>query len=718
MMILLIHRLPDLLIVVLSAWLGLGLLVRTPYDRTTRAFAWFCAHMVLYGITAIQTQLTTSQTVAMMLGRIQLAATVLTPVAFLYFVVALISYGRIKPIHTVLVVVCHALGAAMALYAMFGTLSRTMPPFPPWAPWGEPRYPDGLLTWLYTTQRATPLLIAIFLMLITYWSTPTSVHEPRLRRVLSITALLGVIGALGAAAARELSFSPAPARAVIVVAMLVFTYTVITHRALLRTARRAFLYSVLGSLFTMCYVVVVLILEWGAGELLQINIPLVSALSIVGLAAAFGPVVEWARTVIDRRFYPREFDYSRMLKSLGDELFERGSLHEQLQAGLSSICRALDVQSGMVALVTPNGLEPRAWYGEEQPVALLPSATVPDEMQDVTETWEPWPAARLLLPLQRGQEQVALLALGKRATEQTEQDFTATERALLNHLCNYLTLTIEHARAQDEHQSVMMTLAEQSKMLREQQDQLARQAQEAAQQAEATVQKKKPAPQADGLRVYALGPLRVESNGEPITRWGGSKAGTYQAEALFAFLYDRLGKGITKDEAEEVIWPELELSKADSAFHRTLAGLRRTLEPGLRRGNLSRVILYHHDRYWLQPDAIAWCDTDAFIAAAEQGITRYHQNDLNGALELLEQASQIYRGDYMDDCPFYGDSTYVEEHRTALNERYRDVQLTLGAIYEAQSRVGEAVSTYRRALTLSANGCPQASEGLARLQEG
>lgn len=317
----------------------------------------------------------------------------------------------------------------------------------------------------------------------------------------------------------------------------------------------------------------------------------------------------------------------------------------------------------------------------------------------------------MVLPLKRGDEVLGMLVLGRRGDEHPDSVFTNVELALLNHLSSYMALTIAHARTRDEHQAVMVTLTEQSKMLRQQQELLSKQAAEAVRQVEDMVSQ-------GHLRVSALGPLHVERDSEKITRWGGNKAGTYQAEALFAFLFTRRGKGITKDEAEEVIWPDLEIAKADSAFHRTLAALRRTLEPGLRRGNQSKTILYHHDRYWLAPETVSWCDTDAFIDATERGINLFHQNDHDAALHALETASELYRGDYMDDCPFFGDSSYVEDERSMLRARALEVYLALGAIYEAKGRAGEAATAYRQALALSVDECPPATEGLARLQEG
>ena len=112
--------------------------------------------------------------------------------------------------------------------------------------------------------------------------------------------------------------------------------------------------------------------------------------------------------------------------------------------------------------------------------------------------------------------------------------------------------------------------------------------------------------------------MRVERDGELVRRWGGEKAGTRQAEAVFAFLYDRGERGVAKDEFVELIWPDVDLERADLAFHRTLGGLRGTLEPGRRGGDRGGAITFHNDRYRLDPKLIGWSDAQAF----EEAMTR------------------------------------------------------------------------------------------------
>lgn len=217
----------------------------------------------------------------------------------------------------------------------------------------------------------------------------------------------------------------------------------------------------------------------------------------------------------------------------------------------------------------------------------------------------------------------------------------------------------------------------------------------------------------NGLHVFALGPLRVERGEQPIERWGGEKAGTRQAEALFAFLFDRGERGLAKDEALELIWPDIDVERADLAFHRTLGGLRHTLDPDGVSGK--HGIRFHNDRYRLDPAIVEWSDVGLFLARLDQarGAT-----DRAEHLRLLEEARVLYRGEYLDDCPFYGDSVYVEDRRAALRGRSVDLLIALGEGYEAAGDRVSASAAYREAVASAADGCPPAAAGLLRLAAG
>lgn len=215
------------------------------------------------------------------------------------------------------------------------------------------------------------------------------------------------------------------------------------------------------------------------------------------------------------------------------------------------------------------------------------------------------------------------------------------------------------------------------------------------------------AAQAAGLRVRALGPMRVERDGQRIQRWGGDKAGSRQAQAIFAFLFDRGAAGITKDEAVDLLWPDMTIKRGDLAFHRTLGGLRAVLDEGRQDGN---VISYEHGRYRLAPGLVEWSDVAAFeqlidgatgLAPAERAV-------------MLEEARDLYRGDFFDDCPSYGDSTSVEERRAYLRGRQEDLLVDLGDLYEGFNDESRALARFRQALTVNPDNA-RARSGIDRL---
>jgi two-component SAPR family response regulator len=214
------------------------------------------------------------------------------------------------------------------------------------------------------------------------------------------------------------------------------------------------------------------------------------------------------------------------------------------------------------------------------------------------------------------------------------------------------------------------------------------------------------------LQVFALGPLRVERGGATLRQWGGTRAGTRHAEGLFAFVFDRGERGAAKDEVIELIWPDIEFKHADQAFHRTLSGLRTTLEPGRRGGERGTAISFRNDRYRLDPSLVGWSDVAAFeeeLAAASAA------TDDDDALRHLERARALYRGDYLDDCPFYGDSVQAEDRRALLRGRCVDLLLALGERYERRGDRPAAASSFRQARSVSGGDLLTAEVALARL---
>ncbi|HMO58591.1 MAG TPA: BTAD domain-containing putative transcriptional regulator [Roseiflexaceae bacterium] len=697
-----INTIPIFSMAVLACWLGLSLLVRTPQQRQTQLFAWLCLNLTLYGLTAVLPQFTTAPEVALVLLRLHTAESVLLPPIFLHFLALLVARNPFPAWQRVIGAAFYILSFTLALYALVAPGMQLIER----AGWATLRFPAGPLVLAWAIVRIIPLLLGLLVLIIGYRRTNDTFARRRLALV-ALAALTGVGGALWIIIGRELALSLTSGHLLMAAALVIFAYTVLSHHSLLpeRVAQRAFYRSLAGGVLTALYIGALLVAEPLVAAWLQIEVPIVTMISLTTLIAVFGPLRDHAGEWFDRRFFQREFDYSRLLRAVSTDLLERSDLTGQVRAALLSICSTLDLQGGLVAIRHGAGLRILALHGDQAPPqAMLDHAALPITSL-AGSAWDVWPAARLLVPLRSHDEIVGVVALRER---RSGEPFSPTEHALLDSLGSYMALAIRHAQRQQEEELAMAALAEQSRQLQIEQEQL---------QAQARAILHTPAETLPGrLHVFALGPLRVERGGRPIERWGGDKAGTYQAEALFAFLFDRRGRGISKDEAAEVIWPDLMIDKADMAFHRTISALRRTLEPGLRRAGESRTITFHHDRYWLNPDLIAWCDTDQFSSTTAQAHRALRDGDGEQAYTLFLHALALYRGEYLDDCPFFGDSSYVEERRSELRESQIDALIALGTIYEQREQIGEAATCYRRAITAAGGSNPRAEERLAQLQ--
>src|SRR6266545_1441958 len=468
-----IDLLPAFLMAVLACWLGLSLLVRAPRDRATQAFAWLCLHLTLYGLATVLPALSQSREVGRALELVQLVETVLLPPVFLHFIIVLVGDGRTPLWQRAALAFFYLTGLAMAIYALLpGALDVRA---------------DGMLSfgsWLivpWTLQRALPMLLALTLLFKTYRGAAGDDLERRRRTLIGSAAVVGVIGALWATVARNRGFSPAIGHALMCTALALLAYAVLAYRSLLpaRVAQRTFYRSMLGGILTALYVGVLLVAEPLASRIIQprSQVPLVTIFTLIVLVAVFGPLRDWAGAWIDRRFFHREFDYGRLLRTLGDDLFQRGDLQGQLQAALAAICRTLAARAGAVAVQEGGGLRVLAAYGvEPMPEDALRGVAPPDTPQTHYGDWRPWPDARLLLPLRRGDETLGLLALG---AKRSGEPYRETERALLLSLGAYLALAITHDRSQHEEQLAMAALAEQSRQLQAEQELLAAQAAEA-----------------------------------------------------------------------------------------------------------------------------------------------------------------------------------------------------------------------------------------------
>lgn len=655
---------------ILATWLGVTVVTRAPTTRASRVFGWVTLLLAAWSTAIIVERVSSAAAVQTAFRSVEDTAAFLLPAATLHIVLAFTVEGSLTRIQRSTLWFAYLLGATTALQAIVDPADHIAVD-PPNLALGP--IPAVLLGWIFIVLR-----VAIFALAI-WWSFRAwrIAGEDTARRGQTGAALATVVVAAVGGSLRLLPEAFGGPKwvgvSLVSLAVLLATYAVFAQGVFLtqRIARRAFRTSLLAGLAVTAYAALVIGLETFLHRSLGLELPIFTALVIAVTIAGVEPLREAIARSVDAPLPGHEAAYHRLLR-----LLEPGALAVQrpevaVGPAIARVSRVLGLSGAVVA---------------DQGGTVIARHGVVDASSSAT----------LALPLATRGRSLGIVQFGARRSGAA---FSSGERALLGEVAGYLAATLALGDEQQRQATELDALGSHHRAVVSRGRRLDR-------ALSGTLAPATP------LRVEALGPLRVELGGEALRQWGGPKAGTRQAEALFAFLFDRGERGASKDEIIEVIWPDADLEHADAAFHRTLVGLRGTLEPERAPREESVAVRFHNDRYHLDPTLIAWSDVEAFTACMDQATAATTGEE---TLSALEAARTLYRGDYLDDCPFYGDSEYVEERRSLLRGQYVDLLMALGELYEARADRPAAAASFREALTTAGGELPNAEAGLARL---
>jgi DNA-binding SARP family transcriptional activator len=651
----------------LATWIGLTVGLRAPRSAGARAFGVLAALLVLWSLSIIVRRLTEEAAVDEVGRWFEVVGASLLPAAVLTVATAL-TVERQTPRWLAIALVgfwAISIGVVVLTVVAPELEPRIAPPH-----LSFPGVPGEVVGWAWIAIR-----VAIFAAAIAWVALALrDVGPDRARqRQLQVTLLALVVGTIGGVLRIAPPFSdndPWIGVSMVTLSVVLASYAVFAQGIFFapEIAGRAFRLSALAGVGITLYVGVLLGVDSVVRTALAIDLPVVIGLALVATIAVFEPVAARVR----RWLSSGEGDptYDRLLRALGEEVLTTRRPEDSIEPAMGQLARTLGL----------SGAEARDASGE------------------VIASSGPVGPAPLELPLERDGTAYGAVAFG---AKESGLPFTSAEREVLEMATGYLAASLELGARQAEQARDLERLSRERAAVSTRGRRL-HGALEASLDSAARA----------GLQVFALGPLRGERDGELIRQWGGEKAGTRQAEALFAFLFDRGERGVTKDEAVELIWPDVDLDRADLAFHRTLGGLRRTLEPGRGQRQGSKAIGFSNDRYRLDPSVVAWTDVGTF----EQRLTDASAaTDPASALAALMEARSLYRGEYLDDCPFYGDSAFVEDRRELLRARYVDLLLSLGGLHEQRGDRGAAAAAFREARLAAQDDCPPADAALERL---
>ena len=649
---------PDFVLVVIAAWLGATILARPSRNASSVTFAVLSLTVAVWASSWIVHRLSESETARIAAGSVTAVAGALLPALLAHLVLLLAGIQPWSRLQRAVVALAYGVAIVFGGASALAEENRAFGPDVDLL-----GIPGPVLDWSWVGFRIGVLALAAWWI----WAAQTGRGRDQARPQL--LAMFGAVlfGALGGGVAIVLDDLGGPAwpGTTLIAAAFVFA-AYATFRSDLffapETARRILWYSLGGALIIAAVALAMTTVNDVASHWLGIDNPLPTAVVLVVVLGFFDPVRSALGTLLGGR--PSDGAQGRLMLAIGSHVLDVGA-DDRVRTVMDELSRAIG--SASMRLLNADGT-PRA--GSQELSAE---------------------SAQLVVPLEPGGQ----LLVGPKVSG---LPYTPADRALLEESASYITtsLTFDHISA--EQAQALTGLKDRQRALR-------------AREASLTASLTRTASGDHRLDVFALGPLQVQRAGVAVQRWGGPKAGTRQAEGIFAFLFDRGERGVIKDDFTELVWPDVELDRADLAFHRTLGGLRRELS-STTRIPLAEVITFRNDRYRLNPDIVRWSDLGEF---EDRLTTAGLVTDPDEKRRHLEAALRLYRGDYLDDCPFYGDSSEVEDRRQLLRGRCTDVLLSLAEFHEGRGDRAASAGFFRQALSVNDQHCPPAEEGLQRL---
>ena len=653
---------------ILATWLGLTVITRARGRPGSAVFGLLCAYLVAWSVAVIVQRLTDNPAVIRPMNALENIGAYMLPAGTLHISLALAVEGRRSTLQQAVLTATYVLCAVVAAGGVFfpeQQLNVTPPHFE--LPW----IPGAVFGWAWIGAR-----IAIFGASVTWILAALRVagqDDARRRQLLAAlaTVAVGATGGVIRIVPGLADTDPWIGVTLVTVAMALAAYAVFAAGLFLApdVAGRAFRYSLISGLAITVLVAALIGADWVTQRMLGINLPILSGLALVFTIALIDPVTERFRRLIGT---DGDAASDRLLRALGRDIMTAQRPDRAIGPALARLRRAFALGSAAV----------------HDPIGAVVASDGPNQLDA---------PQGLRLPLTTDGVPLGSVLFGPK---RNGLPFTHREVELLGLAAGYLAASLNLAGRQDQQERALTALGAELAEVESRGSELSR--------ALVSVN----AVGSSGIHVFALGALRAERGSDPIRQWGGAKAGTRQAEAIFAFLFDRGERGASKDEIVELIWPDVEMERADLAFHRTLGGLRSTLEPARRGRDRGDAITFANDRYRLDRGLIEWSDVVAFeerIAAVGSA------TDPSDALADLERARSLYRGDYLDDCPFYGDSEYAEERRLLLRGRMVDLLLELGERYAARGDRPAAAGCFRQANLVAGEQLPRAVSALGAL---
>ena len=195
------------------------------------------------------------------------------------------------------------------------------------------------------------------------------------------------------------------------------------------------------------------------------------------------------------------------------------------------------------------------------------------------------------------------------------------------------------------------------------------------------------------LRIYLLGQVRIErKNG---SEWETVTSRTWhrrRARALLGCLLSSSGRKAGREQAMEALWPDLDIETAANRLNGAVHEVRQVLEPQITRPAASRMLRLERDILVLADANSIWVDADEFENLLYKANAT---TDVEQVEELLEEASNLYAGDYLLEELY---SEWATPRRESLRRGWMGLLLKLAELRVARGALTSAIEPLDRLL--------------------
>ncbi|HVB76183.1 MAG TPA: DUF6788 family protein [Ktedonobacteraceae bacterium] len=197
------------------------------------------------------------------------------------------------------------------------------------------------------------------------------------------------------------------------------------------------------------------------------------------------------------------------------------------------------------------------------------------------------------------------------------------------------------------------------------------------------------------VRLYVLGQFTLERhNGQ---RWQAVTDASMQHQrvrSLLTCLISSPGRKIGREQAIELLWPDLDFDTASHRLDKAVHSLRQLFEPARSRPATSELLLTEHATLQLADQSRVWVDADAFDALLARARS---SNDPGQSEQLLEEAMLLYAGDYL---PEERQTDWTQTRRESLQRGWVGLLLELADLRIAREAISSAIDTLDRLLAI------------------